>query len=116
MQPTWKNFIDSVVTARLFIMPAGVTMEQLYASVDMRGPGIDWIDPKKESEADVNNINNGLKSRHQVIREHNGDPRQVDRELAADTFKKKEPEPQTEPVSSDDEEQNTTDEDDSEAA
>ena len=121
MQPTWKNFIDSVVTARLFIVPAGITIEQLYASVDMRGPGIDWIDPKKESEADVNNIDNGLKSRHQVIREHGGDPRQVDRELAADTFEKKEPEPrqQSEPVSTDDEEAETDDDEnteDSEAA
>lgn len=86
MQPTWKNFIDMVVTARLFIMPAGVTLQQLYASVDMRGPSVDWIDPKKESEAAVIDVNNGFKSRHQVIRERNGNPRLVDTELAADEF------------------------------
>jgi len=86
MQPTWKNFIDMVVTARLFIMPAGITLQHLYEAVDMRGPGVDWIDPKKESDADISNINNGLKSRHQVIREHGGNPRQVDIEMAADDF------------------------------
>jgi len=86
MQPTWKNFIDMVVTARLFFMPAGITLQQLYTSVDMRGPSVDWIDPKKESEAAVIDVDNGFKSRHQVIRERNGNPRLVDTELAADDF------------------------------
>jgi len=86
MEPTWNNFIDMVVTARLFVMPAGITLQQLYTSVDMRGPGVDWIDPKKESEAAVIDVENGFKSRHQVIRERNGNPRLVDTELAADTF------------------------------
>jgi lambda family phage portal protein len=111
MQPVWKNFIDMAVTARLFVMPAGVTLQQLYTSVDMRGPGVDWIDPKKESDADIQNIENGLKSRHQVIREHGGDPRQVDRELAADTFEKKEPVQQQLPLSAFDEDENSTDDD-----
>lgn len=90
MSPTWKNFIDMIVTSRLFVAPAGVTLEQLYAAVDMRGPSVDWIDPKKESEAAVIDVDNGFKSRHQVIRERNGNPRLVDTEIAADDFEPKE--------------------------
>jgi capsid protein len=49
-------------------------------------PALPWIDPQKEITADVMAINNGLKSRHQVIRERGGDPQQVDNEAARDSF------------------------------
>ena len=45
-----------------------------------------WIDPKKEVEADVLLVDNGFKSRPQVIRERGGDPATVEKELSADEF------------------------------
>ena len=43
-----------------------------------------WVDPLKETQADILQIEKRIKSRHQVIRERCGDPRLVDREIAAD--------------------------------
>jgi lambda family phage portal protein len=45
-----------------------------------------WIDPVKEATADVLAVQNGFKSRLQVIRERNGNPRDVDAELERDCF------------------------------
>ena len=53
---------------------------------DYRGPGIPWIDPDDEVDYEIKSVNNGFKSRSQVIRERGGDPRKVDAELAQDTF------------------------------
>jgi len=118
MQPTWKNFIDMIITSRLFVVPSGITIQQLYESVDMRGPSVDWIDPKKESEAAVIDVNNGFKSRHQVIRERNGNPRLVDTELAADEFEPKESAAKQDITDTvdDDEEQQTDADQENEAA
>ena len=74
------------------------------------GPSMPWIDPKKEIEADVAAIDNGIKARHQVIRERGGDPRLVDEQIQADLFKKPEKKPEAKPA---DEQQDETD--DSEA-
>jgi len=98
MQPIWKNFIDMTVTANLLVLPAGITLPQLHAAVDMRGPSVDWIDPKKESEAAVIDVQNGFKSRPQVIRERNGNPRLVDTEIAADTFEPSTQQPEPEEI------------------
>lgn len=98
MQPIWKNFIDMSVTANLLVLPAGITLPQLHAAVDMRGPSVDWIDPKKESEAAVIDVQNGFKSRPQVIRERNGNPRLVDTEIAADTFEPSTQQPEPEEI------------------
>jgi lambda family phage portal protein len=88
IMPIWRNFIDMVILNRLFTVPRNVDIRALYRAVEIRGPGIPWIDPKKEAEADGIAVENGFKSRHQVIRERGGDPRLVDQELAADTFEK----------------------------
>ena len=118
MSPIWKNFIDMVVTAGLFVMPTGITLRQLYTAVDIRGPGVPWIDPKKEIEADVLAVENGFKSRQQVIRDRGGDPRLVDKELAADDFEPKQQAAQdAEQLADDGEDETDGDQaDDSEAA
>lgn len=89
MMPIWRRFIDMVLTARLMQIPRGMDVRQLYTGVEMRGPGVPWVDPKKEMDADALAVEKGFKSRHQVIRERGGDPRLVDKELAADTFEPK---------------------------
>lgn len=58
---------------------------------DYRGPGIPWIDPLKETQAEALQVEKGFKSRHQVIREHGNDPIVVDEQLADDDFEPKQP-------------------------
>lgn len=53
---------------------------------DFRGPGVPWIDPLKETQADALAVDKGFKSRHQVIRERGNDPIVTDEQLADDTF------------------------------
>lgn len=50
------------------------------------GPGQPWISPREEMEADKTAVEQGFKSRHQVIRERGGDPVQVDAEREQDTM------------------------------
>jgi lambda family phage portal protein len=57
--------------------------------VDMRGPGLIWIDPQKEANAAETDINIGIRSRQQIIRERGGDPEQVTKELETDEFERK---------------------------
>lgn len=113
MIPTWKRFIDMIITSRLFVMPAGVDLRQLYRAVDIRGPGVPWIDPKKEIEADVLAVDNGFESRPGVIRKRGGNPRLVDKELKADTFEPKAAQPEAQqPQSNDSDDSTQTDDDD----
>lgn len=44
----------------------------------------DWVDPLKDTNANVIAVNNGLKSRQQIIRESGGDPEQVWSELESE--------------------------------
>ena len=44
----------------------------------------DYVDPKKDVEAEILAINAGLKSRRQAISERGYDAEQVDAEIAAD--------------------------------
>jgi len=84
MMPVWKRFIDMALTANLIRVPNNVDLQSLYMP-QMRGPGMPWVDPKKEIEGDVLAIDNGIKSRPQVIRDRGGDPAMVDKERAKDT-------------------------------
>jgi lambda family phage portal protein len=84
MLPIWRNFVDMSITAGLVSIPANIDKASLY-NPHIRGPGMPWIDPKKEMEADVLAVDNAFKSRQQVIRERGGDPVQVDKERAMDT-------------------------------
>lgn len=50
-------------------------------------PGWQSLDPQKETVADAAAIAAGIKSRFEVIASRGRDPQEVDRELAADTFR-----------------------------
>jgi lambda family phage portal protein len=63
----------------------GIDSDTLFEA-DYRGPGVPWIDPLKEVEADAKAVENGFKSRHQVIRERGDSPAVVDGQLDDDDF------------------------------
>lgn len=93
LRPVYREFINANIDAGLLRVPANVDP---YA-VEFIGAGMPWIDPKKEIEADALAVENGFKSRTQVIRERGGDPRLVDQQNEADTFEKAEPAPMAAP-------------------
>ena len=47
----------------------------------MRAPGVPWIDPLKETQADVLAVEKRLASRTQVIRNRGGDPDVVEEQI-----------------------------------
>lgn len=78
----------------------GIDLETIY-DADYQGPAVPWIDPQKEMKAHEMAIKAKVKSRHQIIREYNGDPVEVDEEIKADPFQKDLFNKQTEPEKDD---------------
>ncbi len=82
MRPVYQHFIDAAVLSGALNVPRGVD-PMTIADADFIAPSMPWIDPKKEVEADILAIDNGLKTRAQVIRERTGrDPAQVMEQIA----------------------------------
>lgn len=77
MQPIYRRFIDMAVMSGQINVPAGVDAYKCA----WFGVGQPWIDPEKETKADALAVESRFKSRHQIIRERGGDPRQVDEQL-----------------------------------
>lgn len=55
---------------------------EVYKDVEFLPRPYDWIDPVKDVNAKIAEINNGLKSRHDVVRESGRDPQAVDKSIA----------------------------------
>lgn len=79
--PVYRRFVDMALASGALSVPRSIDMRQLYR-VAVHGGGMPWIDPYREMQADALAIAERVKSRHQVIRERNGNPRQVDEEIA----------------------------------
>jgi lambda family phage portal protein len=93
LQPIYERFLFWAVESRQLVLPRNAKPETLTRA-DYRSPGMPWIDPKKEMEADAIAVESGFKSRHMVMRERGYDPEIVDQQLQADMFEKAEkPEP-----------------------
>lgn len=65
---------------QLGAMPVEAKFEK-FNTKSFQGPRWPWVDPLKDVTANVMEIENGLKSRGQVIREKGGDPEKVWKEL-----------------------------------
>ena len=89
IRPMYRDFMDMALLSGAIRVPAGINRDTLY-DVDIRGVSLPWIDPKKEVQADVIAIDNGLKARPDVIREHGGDPIEVNKQIELDDFEPKE--------------------------
>lgn len=76
----YREFLTAAVAAGLVDIRRGVDPATLF-DADMRPPGMPWIDPKKEAEADILGINARLTSRTQVIRKRGGDPDVVEQQI-----------------------------------
>ena len=74
-RPIWRHFVQSAKTA-LLIKGHNIDLSTLE-NADFRGPGLPWIDPMKEINAELAAVKGGFKSRTQVIRERGMNPQDV---------------------------------------
>lgn len=87
LEPIYERFLFWAVESGALKVPREVNPETLTRA-DYRAPGMPWIDPKKEMEADQIAVDNGFKSRQMVIRERGYDPEIVDQQIQGDLFEK----------------------------
>jgi lambda family phage portal protein len=76
LNPIYRQFIEVARMQGLLVIPASVD-EQTLLRPSWSRPAVSWVDPKKEVEAEVLAIENGLTTRTEIIRRHGGDPEQV---------------------------------------
>lgn len=89
VRPVYEAWIDTAIGLReAVVLPNGGVLRaqdiDRYKSASFQPRRWSWVDPQKDGDANVSAINNGLKSRGEVIREQGRDPDDVWRELAAE--------------------------------
>lgn len=83
LRPLWRRWIEArALTGEI---PADAQSMADYLSVKFVPPGWQWVDPLKETNADIAAINAGLKSRTEVVAERGRALDELDEERAADT-------------------------------
>jgi len=83
-RPIWARFMDTAVLAGALRLPGYDRKRGEYLAADWLPTKWDWVDPLKDANAEIAQIEAGLKSRTQGIAERGYDAEQVDREIAAE--------------------------------
>ena len=80
----WSRWMDTAVISGALSLPGYDAGRRSYQSCKWLPPRFDWIDPQKDAQAEILQIEAGLKSRTQAVSERGDDIEQVDAEIAAD--------------------------------
>lgn len=80
----WARFVDTAVVAGALDVPRYERRRREVLTCAWLPPKWDWVDPAKDTKAEVDQIAAGLKSRTQALSERGYDAEQVDAEIAAD--------------------------------
>ena len=83
-RPVWQRWMDVAVLSGALDLPDYERKRRTYLSANWLPTKWDWVDPLKDANAEINQIEAGLKSRTQAIAERGYDAEQVDREIAAE--------------------------------
>ena len=81
-RPVWARFMDTAVLAGALRLPGYDRRRAEYLSCNWLPTKWDWVDPLKDANAEIAQIEAGLKSRTQAIAERGYDAEQVDAEIA----------------------------------
>lgn len=81
-RPVWDRWIETVGAAGL--LPGYTDDPEPFHRVEWLPPKLDWVDPKKDAEAEILAIRSGLKSRTQAIAERGYDAEKIDAEIQAE--------------------------------
>ncbi len=83
-RPVWARWMDGAVLSGALILPGYEGDRLRLQAADWLPTRWDWVDPLKDANAEIAQIEAGLKSRTQAIAERGYDAEQVDREIAAE--------------------------------
>ena len=83
-RPIWTAWLAAAVLAGTVSLPGFARQQKLYSRCAWRTPKWDWVDPKKDAEAEILLIAAGIQSRSAAIRGRGEEPDDVDEEIAAD--------------------------------
>ena len=81
-RPVWARFMDTAVLASALRLPGYDRRRAEYLACNWLPTKWDWVDPLKDANAEIAQIEAGLKSRTQAIAERGYDAEQVDAEIA----------------------------------
>ncbi|CAA7626620.1 Bacteriophage capsid protein (fragment) [Magnetospirillum sp. SS-4] len=80
----WQRWLDVAVLSRALDIPGYERNRASFIACAWLPPKWDWVDPLKDTKAEIEQIGAGLKSRTQALAERGFDVEQVDAEIAAD--------------------------------
>jgi lambda family phage portal protein len=84
LRPVWRRFITLAVMSGALPVNDFAANAEAYMAVKWITPGFDWVDPKKDVEADALAVVNGFKSRREVVAARGYDIEALDEEIAGD--------------------------------
>ena len=88
-RPVWARFMDVAVLAGGLRLPGYDRRRAEYLACRWLPTKWDWVDPLKDANAEIAQIEAGLKSRTQAIAERGYDAEQVDAEIARERNREK---------------------------
>ena len=80
-RPIWQRWIEAALLAGALRATADTAV---YFDVKWISPGFAWVDPLKDTKAQIMAVRAGFKSRAEVVSEQGYDAEAIDREIAAD--------------------------------
>lgn len=83
-RPVYARWLDLAVLSGALALPGYEAKRPRMLAADWLPTKWDWVDPLKDANAEIAQIEAGLKSRTQAIAERGYDAEQVDREIAAE--------------------------------
>ena len=83
-RPVYARWMDAAVLSGALALPRYETNRSRLLTADWLPTKWDWVDPLKDANAEIAQIEAGLKSRTQAIAERGYDAEQVDRDIAAE--------------------------------
>ncbi|KPQ04611.1 MAG: phage portal protein, lambda family [Rhodobacteraceae bacterium HLUCCA12] len=83
-RPIYARWMDAAVLSGALSLPGYEANRSRLLAADWLPTKWDWVDPLKDANAEIAQIEAGLKSRTQTIAERGYDAEQVDREIAAE--------------------------------
>jgi lambda family phage portal protein len=83
-RPVYARWMDAAVLSSALTLPDYEVNRSRLLTAEWLPTKWDWVDPLKDANAEIAQIEAGLKSRTQAIAERGYDAEQVDREIAAE--------------------------------
>ncbi|MBF0246829.1 MAG: phage portal protein [Alphaproteobacteria bacterium] len=83
-RPVWERFVRMQVLSGALQAPGFERDESPYLAVKWIAPGWEWVDPLKDAQAAIAEIEAGIRSRAEVVNGRGYDVEALDAEIAAD--------------------------------